>query len=68
MIKINTNRRARFQETSMDDISIERPKFLSLENGLPEKERLPFPKWTDYVEGRYIKPDKSNDGINISSL
>lgn len=30
MIKINTNRRAKFQESFLDDPTLERPKFLSL--------------------------------------
>lgn len=35
MIKINTNRRAKFHHDSREDINVERPKFLSLESGLP---------------------------------
>jgi hypothetical protein len=49
MIKINTNRRANFHQQHIEDLSLERPKFLSLQNGLPEKERVALPKWSDYA-------------------
>jgi hypothetical protein len=35
MIKINTNRRAHFKKNSKNALMLERPRFISLENGLP---------------------------------
>jgi hypothetical protein len=68
MIKINTHRRARFSSSTTADPSVARPKFLSLENGLPEKERKAFPKWSDFASGRFVKADATASVINLAEL
>jgi len=68
MIKVNTNRRAKFEAKDGDNTSASRPRFISLEDGLPEKEQKSFPSWKDYAEGRFVKTDPSNSYINIAQL
>ena len=45
-----------------------RPRFLSLENSLPEKEPPHLPRWIDYIQGRTTKVDKTVHTINIGYL
>lgn len=68
MIKINTHRKAKFDEISDQEKNQNRPRFISLQNGLPEKEGQALPKWIDYLEGRISKPSKAAPSINIQDL
>jgi hypothetical protein len=68
MIKINSNRRANFEQQDVQDLSASRPRYLSLEDGLPEREHKSFPSWKDYAEGRYVKADPTKSHINIAQL
>ena len=45
-----------------------RPRFISLQDSLPEKEHAPLPKWIDYIQGRTTKVDKTVHTINIGYL
>jgi hypothetical protein len=68
MIKINDKRRAQFAQTATDPLQASRPRFISLESSLPEKEATLLPKWVDYLQGRTTKPDTSVRTLNITFL
>lgn len=68
MIKINTNRKVKYNPKRVETVEIDRPRFISLQNGLPEKENPSLPNWVDYLEGRTTKPEATIKAVNIGYL
>lgn len=68
MIKINSNRKVHFDRQKEDSHTLSRPRFISLQNSLPEKEAPQLPKWIDYIQGRTSKTDKTVHTVNIGYL
>lgn len=68
MIKINTNRKAKFEEPTIQEGAPNRPRFISLENSKPEKERLTLPTWKEYLERKITKTNNAASGISVPEL
>lgn len=68
MIKINTNRKAKYYPMRVETVELDRPRFISLQNGLPEKDTPSLPHWIDYLEGRTTKADTTVKTVNVGYL